>query len=145
MKFDEKLLQTGKTSTGIVVPKEIIDGLGSGKKPKVVAIINGYSFRTSVGVMDGIFMLPVSSEVRSNSGVSAGDDVEVDLTVDTEVREVALPEDFVVALASSPAAKAKFESISYSNKRRYIIPIEAAKTPETRQRRIEKTIAELES
>ena len=36
MRFRTTILQTGKTAAGIEVPPEIVDGLGSGKRPKVL-------------------------------------------------------------------------------------------------------------
>ena len=37
----------------------------------------------------------------------------------------------------------RFAALSYSGKQRHVLPIEAAKTPETRQRRIAGAIAAL--
>lgn len=143
MQFRAVIEQSGKTATGIVVPPEVVESLGAGKKPKVVVVLNGYSYRSSIAMMGGDFMIPVSAEVRAGAGVSAGDDVAVEVTVDTEVREVIVPDDFTQALAGAPAAKAAFEALSYSNKRRHVLSIESAKTAETRQRRIEKALQEL--
>ncbi len=139
--FRTTLLQSGKTATGIVVPPEIVEGLGQGKKPAVKVTINGYTYRSTVAIMAGDFMLPVSAEVRSAAGVAGGDVIDVDLELDPEPREVALPADFATALAADHVAAQFFERLSYSNKRRLTIPINDAKTEETRQRRIEKTIA----
>ena len=93
--------------------------------------------------MNGVFMLGVSADVREKAGVSAGDFLTVELELDTEVREVVLPEDFKAALAAEPEARAAFEKLNYSNKRRIVMPIDDAKTPETRIRRIEKSIVSL--
>lgn len=85
-------------------------------------------------------MIPLSAEHRSGAGVAAGDEVTVEIEFDTEVRELAVPEDVLTALERDPGAKQFFDGLSYSNKRRLILPIEGAKTVETRQRRIEKTV-----
>ena len=69
--------------------------------------------------------------------------MDVVIELDTEPREVAVPPDVAELLDKDPVAKAYFDMMSYSNKRRVIIPIEEAKTPETRTRRIEKTMAGL--
>lgn len=143
MQFRAVIEQSGKTATGIVVPPEVVEALGAGKKPKVVVVLNGYTYRSSIAVMGGDFMIPVSAEVRAGAGVAAGDDVAVEVTVDTEVREVVIPDDFAQALDGAPAAKATFEALSYSNKRRHVLSIESAKAAETRQRRIEKVLQEL--
>ena len=88
-------------------------------------------------------MIPVSADVRANAGVKGGDEVEVEVTLDTDPRVVTIPDDLAVALEKSPVAKGKFDNLSNSKKKAYTLPIEAAKSPETRQRRIEKAIGEL--
>jgi hypothetical protein len=143
VKFRALILLGGKTATGIRVPPEVVAALGSTKRPAVTVTVNGYSYRSTVAVMGGEFMLPVSAEVRAGAGVAAGDEVEVELEPDTAPREVVIPPDFAAALAADAAAERAFEALSYSNKRRLVIPIDDAKTPDTRQRRIDKTIAAL--
>lgn len=145
MKFRAVILQSGKTATGIVVPPEVVESLGAGKKPKVVVTLNAFTYRSSIAVMGGDFMVPVSAEIREKAKVKGGDEVDVELSVDTEIREVELPTDFAEALTKNPEAKAKFEALSYSKKRGYVMPIEALKGEDARKRRIEKTIAELAS
>ncbi|MBB6733224.1 YdeI/OmpD-associated family protein [Cohnella zeiphila] len=140
MKFQAVLKQNGKTATGIEVPEEVIAALGSGKKPAVRVKIGSYSYRSTVGVMGGQSMIPVSAEHRKGAGIAAGDELTVELELDTEPRELVLPDDFKQALAQDAAAERFFEGLSYSNKRRLVLPIEGAKAAETRQRRIEKTV-----
>jgi uncharacterized protein YdeI (YjbR/CyaY-like superfamily) len=82
----------------------------------------------------------VTAEVCSKAGVAGGDTVDVEIQVDTEPHQVILPSDFKQALERDAGAKENLEGLSYSNKRRYVIPIDEAKTAETRQRRIVKTI-----
>lgn len=126
----------GKTATGIEVPPEIVARLGPSKRPSVRVTIHGYTYRSTVATMGGVFMLPVSAEVRERAGVAAGDEVDVDVELDTEPREVALPPDFANALDCVADARRFFDGLSYSNRRRIVLAIEAAKTDETRQRRI---------
>lgn len=133
----------GKTATGIRVPPEVVAALGSGKKPAVRVTINGYTYRSTVAVYGGEFFLPVSAEVRAGAGVAAGDEIEVVVELDTEPREVVVPHDLAAALDGDPAARQFFDSLSYSNKRRVVLGIEDAKTAETRQRRIVKSVEKL--
>jgi bifunctional DNA-binding transcriptional regulator/antitoxin component of YhaV-PrlF toxin-antitoxin module len=140
MRFRAKILQTGKTAAGIEVPAKVVAALGSSKRPPVRATINGFTYRSSVASMGGKFMLGVPPEFRDGAGVSAGEVVEIDLELDTDPREVSIPADFAAALARDARAKRFFDALSYSNKRRLVIPIEDAKAAETRQRRIEKTV-----
>ena len=143
MRFRAKILQSGKTAAGIEVPSKVVAALGSSKRPPVRATINGFTYRSSVASMGGTFMLGVPPEFREGARVAAGDIVDIDLELDNEPREVSIPPDFAAALARDPKAKSFFGGLSYSNKRRLVIPIEDAKTPETRERRIAKTVKQL--
>src|SRR5216684_7957392 len=124
MRFRTKILAAGKTAAGIEVPAKVVAALGSSKRPPVRATINGFTYRSTVAVMGGKFMLGVSNEVRANAGVAAGDTVDIDLELDTEARDVPIPPDFAAALARNAKATKFFESLSYSKKLRLVIPID---------------------
>jgi hypothetical protein len=143
VRFHATILQSGKTATGIRVPPTVVSSLGPSKRPAVRVTINGYTYRSSVASMGGEFMVGVSAEVRERAGVAAGDEVDVDIKLDTDPREVVLPADLMDALEHDTDAKRHFEGLSYSNKRRIVIPVEEAKSAETRQRRIAKVISTL--
>lgn len=143
MNFRTKILQAGKTATGIEVPAKIIDALGAGKRPPVRITINGYTYRNTVAVMGGKFMVSISAEVRQAAGITGGDTVDVTIEWDDEPREVTVPPELAQALARSPAAKELFDSLSYSKKRLLTVPIESAKTDETRQRNLSKALTAL--
>jgi len=102
--------------------------------------IKGYTYRSTVAVMGGEFMVGVAAEHRVAAGVAAGEEVDVDLELDTEPREVAVPADLATALNQEPDARRLFEGLSYSNRRRVVLSVEDAKTPETRRRRIDKAV-----
>lgn len=140
MKFIAKLELSKKTATGIQIPDEIVEALGAGKKPPVKVTIGSYTYRSTVASMGGKFMLPVSQENRTGAGIQAGDEIEVEIELDSAPREVSVPDDFAEALERHTEARQFFESLSYSNKRRFILNIEGAKSAETRQRRIEKSV-----
>jgi hypothetical protein len=142
MRFRTKILQSGKTTTGIEVPAKVVAALSSSKRPLVRATIKGYTYRSAVAVMGGVFMLGVSEEVRKNAGVAGGDVVDVDLELDTEKREVELPADFASALNRDAKAKKFFEGLSYSAKLRLVTPVNV-KAPDVRKQRIAKTVAQL--
>ncbi len=143
MQFRTTILQGGKTATGIEVPEEIVTALGSGKRAKVKVTINGYTFRNSVAPLGGVFMIGVSDDVRRAAGVAGGDEVDVDVELDTEPRVVSVPADLAVALDGEPAARRTFDGLSYSNQSWHAGQVEAAKTDETRQRRITKAVEAL--
>ncbi len=143
MRFRTEILSAGKTAAGIEVPPAVVDALGTSRKPAVKVTINGYTYRSTVATMNGVFMLGVSNDVRREAGVAAGETVDVDIELDTEPREVQVPPDLAAALDAEPEARRFFDGLSYSNKRRIVMPVDDAKTPETRQRRIEKSVANL--
>jgi hypothetical protein len=143
MRFSSEVLLGGKTATGIVVPPDVVAALGQSRKPAVTVSINGHTYRSTVAVRGGEFMLPLSAENRTAAGVAAGDRVEVEVELDNAPRELNLPADFAAALAADADAGRFFETLSFSQKSGFVIPIEQAKAQETRERRIEKTIAKL--
>ena len=143
MKFRASIELAGKTATGIEVPAAVVAKLGSSKKPAVRVTMKGYTYRSTVATMGGRFMLPISAQVREAASVKAGDQVDVNIELDTAPREVTVPADFARALARDAAARRFFEGLSFSNKQRIVISIEAAKAPETRERRIAKAVSGL--
>ena len=142
-KFRAVLRLEGKTATGFEVPPEVVAALGQSKRPPVLVTIGKHTYRNTIAAYGDVYMIGVSAENRQAAGVSAGDEIEVTLELDTQPREVSLPADFAKALEQDADAKRFFDSLSYSNKRRYTLSVEDAKTPETRQRRIEKAVSAL--
>jgi bifunctional DNA-binding transcriptional regulator/antitoxin component of YhaV-PrlF toxin-antitoxin module len=145
MEFPAIIELDGKTATGVTVPDEVVEALGGGNRPRVRVTLAGYSYQTTVARMRGQFKFPVSAAVREQAGVAAGDQVEVEIELDTSPRELAIPEDLAALLDRDPAAKRAFEKLSYSNQKRHVLAIEGAKTPETRQRRLAKALDELQT
>lgn len=141
--FTTTLELHGKTATGIEVPADVVEALGSGKRPAVTVTVNGHTYRSTVASMGGRFLLPLSAENRSAAGVQAGDEVDVDVELDTAPREVEVPADLQAALDGDAEARAAWERLSYSHKRQHVLAIEGAKAAETRQRRIDKALAML--
>jgi hypothetical protein len=140
MRFRTTILTTGKTAAGLEIPAGVVDGLGAGKRPPVKVTINGFTYRSTVAVMGGTYMVGVSQERRLAAGVAGGDVVDVDLELDTAPRELAVPAAFNAALDAEPAARKTFDALSYSNKSWHTLQVEGAKTDETRQRRIAKSV-----
>jgi hypothetical protein len=140
MRFRTTILQGGKTATGIQVPDEVVEALGAGKRPAVRVTINGYTYRSTVAVVGGRYMVGVSAENRAGAGVAGGDEVDVDVELDTAPREVDVPPDLAAALAAEPEARRTFEGLSYSNRSWHVLQVTGAKTEETRQRRIARSV-----
>jgi hypothetical protein len=143
MRFRTEVLREGKTATGLQVPDEVVAGLGAGKRPAVRITINGYSYRTTAMFMGGRFLVPLAAEHRDAAGVSGGDEVDVEIELDTAVREVVVPPDLAAALAAQPSVQGFFDQLSFTYRKEWVRWIEEAKRPETRQARLTKTIDEL--
>ncbi len=140
--FKAPLKLNGKTATGIDVPEKVIDAMGAGKRPPIVVSFAGHSYRTTIGVMGGRYLIPVSAEQRASAGVQAGDMLSVTVQLDEAPREVEVPDDLAAALKKAKL-RADFDKLSPSNQKRHVVLVTGAKTDETRQRRIERVIAEL--
>ena len=138
--FDTTVAADGN-NTGIVVPDQVVESLGAGRRPAVVVSVNGHEYRSTVAVMGGKHMIGISAAIRKETGLAGGDPIHVVLTVADTPREVVMPDDLAVALAASPAAQAFFDTLPNSLQRYHADNVSAAKAADTRQRRVEKTIA----
>ncbi len=143
MNFRGELQLAGKTATGIEVPEAIVTGLGAGKRPAVRVTLRGYTYRTTIAPMGGSYWIGVSAEHRAGSGVAAGDVLDVTVEVDDAPRIVTLPEDLAAALGADPAARAFYDSLSYTNQNTYATWVTDAKKPETRADRVAKSVEAL--
>jgi len=137
--FETTLTAMGN-NTGIVVPPELIERLGAGKRPSVSVDLNGHVYRTTVGVMSGQQLVGVSAAIRKATGLSGGDPITVTLTLETAPREVVVPDDFAAALRAAPGTQAFFDGLSNSVQRFHIDNINGAKSDDTRARRIAKSV-----
>lgn len=141
--FTGPLLLHGRSATGFEVPADVVAALGAGKKPAVLVSLRGHSYRSSIAVRGGVFLIGVSAGNRAAAGVAAGDVVDVELALDTAPREVAVPPELAAALAAEPVAAAAYDRLSYSARLRHALDVGAAKTEATRERRLAKVLADL--
>jgi Bacteriocin-protection, YdeI or OmpD-Associated/Domain of unknown function (DUF1905) len=128
---------------GLEVPEEIVVALGGGKRPPIRITINGHSWKSRLAIMRGRYLIGLSKANRQAARVATGDDIDVDVELDTEPRFVVEPKEFTAALDADPIARAAYELLSHTHKREHVHAIESAKRPETRSRRIEVAIATL--
>lgn len=141
--FHTTILKAGGTATGIEIPPAIIEELGAGKKPPVKVTMNGKTYQSTVAVMGGVYMVGVSAENRALTGVQGGDEVDVTLELDSSPRVYELPEDLAAALAAKSGATEAFHAAAPSKRKEFVRQVTDAKTPETRERRIAKIVADL--
>jgi hypothetical protein len=143
MKFTAELESSGKNTAGFVVPADVVEALGGGGHPKVSVTVNGYTFRTSIARMGGRFLLGFSAERRTAAGVTPGQVLDVEVELDTAPRELDVPEELAAALAADAKAKEFWDTLSYSKQQWHVLQVTSAKTDETRDWRIEKSIGML--
>ena len=143
MDFTTELEATGGTTAGFVVPDAVVEALGAGRRPKVAATVNGHTWRTSIAPTGGRNLLGASAAVRAAAGIAGGETHTVTVVVDDVPRTVEVPDELAAALAASPTAAAAWAALSYSQQRRHVDPLAAAKAPETRARRVAATMAAL--
>lgn len=142
--FRTTLFAAGGNNVGIVVPPEVVEAFGRGKRvPVVVTIDGGYSYRNTIASMGGQFLLSFNAQTRKATGRGAGDEVEVRLDVDDQPRVVEVPAELAAAFADDPAAKDAWDELSYSHQREHAEAIAGAKQEATRARRVEQTLAKL--
>jgi bifunctional DNA-binding transcriptional regulator/antitoxin component of YhaV-PrlF toxin-antitoxin module len=89
-------------------------------------------------------LLLILKEIRERLGKDRGDKLRVTVDLDEATRVVDLGADIESAYRKAGVLE-KFKSMSYSHQREYALWIGEAKQPETRRRRIEKSIAQLRS
>lgn len=128
-------------NTGIVVPPEVLEQLGAGRRPAVLVELGGQAFRTTLGAMGGTTLISVSAALRRQTGLGGGDAVQVTLTVADTPREVVVPDDLARALDADPQVRAFFDGLSNSLQRFHVDTVEGARTEQTRQRRVDRAVA----
>lgn len=135
---------TDSAATAIAIPFNVEKAYGARGRVPVRGTLNGFAFRSSVFPMGGgCHWLVVNSQMREGAKIKAGETISVVMERDDEPRVVTPPEDLARALKANKAALAAWDKLSYTHRKEYARAIEEAKKPETRTRRIEKTITAL--
>jgi hypothetical protein len=141
MRFSTTVFLGGKTATGLVVPDDVVEALGGGKRPAVRVTVGGHTYRSTVAPRGGQYLIPLSAERRAAAGVAAGDEVDVDIEIDTEPRTVEEPPELTAALDADPEARRRFDAMSYSHQLQHVLAVADAKTEATRERRVAAVLA----
>lgn len=141
MRFETTLSQMGN-NTGIEVPPEVVESLGGGKRAAVTVDVNGYVYASTIGAMGGRSLIPFSADKRAATGLSGGDAITVELTLDTAPRTVEVPDDLASALAEA-GARSAFDALTPSARKAHVVNVESAKAADTRARRVAAVVAKL--
>ncbi|MGX1792583.1 YdeI/OmpD-associated family protein [Microbacterium sp. NPDC055312] len=127
----------------IVLDDEQVAALSDAKAFPVVVTIGDRSARLRLARMGGRNLIGFSKAVRAEMGVDLGDEFDVIIAPDADERTVDVPDVLAAALDADPVARAAFEGLSYTRRKEIARSIAEAKQDATRQRRLEKTLAEL--
>ena len=118
---------------------EVLDALGQGRRPPVRVTLLGYTYRTTVGVMGGVAMIPLSGEHRAACGVGNATEAEVTLAFDAAPRVTEVPDDLAAALDQAGVSPA-FDALAPSRRKEHVRQVEEAKAADTRARRVSKVV-----
>jgi len=109
-------------------------------RPPVKVTINGHTYRSTVSVYGGKYFIPVRKSNQDAAAAKPGDLCKVAIALDMEVRDVDPPPDLKAALAKNSRAKARWQKLSFTHKKEHAQALLDAKKPETRSRRLQKTL-----
>lgn len=129
-----------KNHASLHVPDEVLAELGANRRAPLKITINGHTYRSTTTAVDGECRVVFPQAERDATGVGAGDQVVVELELETGHREVELPADLEDALVAS-GLREKFESMTYSKRKEFARQVAEAKAAETRAKRVEKVLA----
>ena len=132
-------------ATGITIPFDVPKTYGTRARVPVRGTINGFPYRGSIFPMGGKYIFVVNRELRTNAKVKGGETISMTMERDDEPRIITPPADLARALSANKTAQAAWDKLSYTHRKEYARAVEEAKRPETRVRRIEKAIAELQA
>jgi Bacteriocin-protection, YdeI or OmpD-Associated/Domain of unknown function (DUF1905) len=123
----------------VVLPFDPKERFGKARAP-VRGKVNGAEFRTTVAVYSGVPLIGFNAQIRERGGIAIGDEVMVELELDDEPRTVDVPPALRRALNDHAEAKAAFERLAYTHRKKFAQWVADAKRDETRRRRVDKTV-----
>jgi hypothetical protein len=128
----------------VELPFDVAATYGSAR-PKVKVTVNGVELRTTVAVYGGLSYVGFREEIRTAAGIAIGDVIKVTIDRDLDERVVDVPPDLAKAFAKDRAAKKAFDALAFTHRKEYAVWVAGAKKPETRARRLDKTISMLKA
>jgi bifunctional DNA-binding transcriptional regulator/antitoxin component of YhaV-PrlF toxin-antitoxin module len=131
-------------ATGITIPFDVEAVFGAKRVP-IKAMVNGAEYRGTIVRMASKYMLGIPKVFREAAGIKAGDNIVITLQKDMDERTVVMPDDLTRELRKDKALKTAWDKLSFTIRKENARDLEAAKRPETRARRLEKTLALLRS
>jgi hypothetical protein len=139
--FEAKVAPEGENFV-VEVPFDVREAFGKARPP-ILVTVDGYTFPSTIAVYGGKSFIGVRKSHRAAAGIVPGQTVSIAIALDTSERKVTPPDDLARALARNAAAKKAWAALSFSHQREHVEALLEAKKPETRARRLEKTLAML--
>lgn len=138
-----KTFRTKLENGFIALPFDVREEFGRARPPVRVSL-NGYGYRSTVSVYGGKYFIPVRKSNQDAARVKPGDTVKASIALDEEPRIVNPPDDLRTALKKA-RLEASWDELSYSRKKELVDALLAAKKAETRERRVQKCLAEIKA
>jgi len=137
VQFRTTIMQSAKNATGIVVPGEVIEALGSGRRPAVTVTLNGgYTYRSTVGVVGGVPMISLSTAPAPGwRGATRSTWSSTPPRARWRCPPTSPP-----TSPPRPRARDTFDKLSSSNRSWHVLQVAGATTDEIRRRRTEKSV-----
>jgi hypothetical protein len=111
---------------------------------RVEGTLDGVRFsRVVVAGSDGRRLLRFGRDWLRTADIEIGDPVALQLRVDPDPDRVEVPEELAAALAEHPELEHRWESLTGGRRRTLVYPIERARRPDTRARRVRAVLDEL--
>lgn len=124
------------------VPDEILAELGANRRAPLKVTIGGHTYRSTATAVNGECRVVFPQADRDAAGAKAGDEVVIELELETGHREVELPTELEDALVAA-GLRDVFEALTYSKRREFARQVAEAKAVETKLKRVEKVLAAL--
>lgn len=146
IRFDATLSTLG-SSTIVRLPESASEQLPSRGQVAVRGTINGHRFGT-VLEPDGLFghWMRIDGDLQQTAAVRAGDSATIEIEPLKEWPEPNVPPDFATALAAAPQEiQDLWKAITPMARWEWVRWVNATNNPDTRQRRVEVSIAKMSS
>jgi len=127
----------------LVIPDKNLAEIGGNKRAPLKVTINGYTYQSTATGVNGECRVVFPTRDREASGAKAGDKITVTLELDAGYREVDVPAELADALKAHGLSQV-FHDQNYSTRKEFARQVAEAKADDTRARRIEKIVNQLQ-
>jgi hypothetical protein len=140
-RFKATLEPAGRGGHVVAVPPKVAEAAGLANRARVRGTFGGAEYRSSLAVYSGVLYLGIHKATVTAAGVKLGAKVDVTIEADDAPRPTdTVPTDLKKALKASKRASTAWATLAPSHRREHVKHVLDAKQPETRARRIAKTI-----